>query len=102
MQNKGLGRDTKTGGNPSFQLYVLKLLNQIYGAILNNKVSSQIFVATPAQDTFTPVVPPNALTIALSGGATYSLGNGILSVSGGDVVFSMPFNGGEIVDIRTQ
>lgn len=104
MAKTGLGKDTKTGGNPSFQLYVLKLLNSILGALTGilNKVptSSQIFIATPGQDTFTPIVTPTALTTALSGGSIYSPGNG-LSIVGITVVFNIPFGGGEVVDIRT-
>jgi hypothetical protein len=102
--NSGLGHNTKKGGNKSTELYILRVLNQIFATLVSilNKppLTSQLFIAGAGQTVFTPVVTPTSLTFAYSGGATYSVGNG-LNVVGADVVFTLPFSGGEVVDIRT-
>lgn len=69
-------------------------------ALKNSAASSmQVFVATAGQTVFTPVVAPNAQTMAEVGGSIYSVGSGI-SQDGTSVTFAMGRTVGEIVIIR--
>lgn len=59
---KGLGKNTKTGGNPSYELYVLRVLNQISATLIsilaNQGSKSQYYVATAGQTTFPTLFTP--------------------------------------------
>ena len=74
----------------------------LYNALIvmsgNSGGVPEVFVAGVNQTIFTPIITPNSTTVAFTGGNVYSVGNG-LSIVGTTVVFTIPFVGGEIVQI---